>query len=96
MTDCLRLPEMVQDVEYEGSEVWMYAFYESNELFVNVTKIASYRNLRRWKWMWGAPKDANIQLILACRTEEEVSVAAQLIAAALDTPLVPYPDSWDF
>jgi hypothetical protein len=52
------------DCEAEGDDSWSYGTSQNALQDVNLTVVGSYHNPAIWSWMWGAPDQANYQVVI--------------------------------
>lgn len=85
------------DCEVEGNDYWSYGRSENPALHVNLTKIGAYHTPAVWSWMWGAPDEANYQVVVtwnAYGLKPDLSLIAREVSRVLGAALVPYP-GWE-
>jgi hypothetical protein len=72
--------------EFDTHDTWRYAWSESQDLHLNVTKARGYRTIETW--MQGCPSGVNYQVILTA--ESEPPEFASRLAEALGCETVRY------
>jgi hypothetical protein len=90
-------PPFWYDCEAEGADSWTYAHSAGESLGFNVTQIEEFVNPSLCTWMWGAPDQANYQIILYWDSSrlrsEDVAEIESVLAELLQGPIIPYPGS---
>jgi hypothetical protein len=90
-----RLPAFRYDCEVEGRDAWSYASAAGETIGFNVTKIEEFVTPSLWTWMWGAPDQANYQILLVWDSSrvgpEEVAGIESVLAELLQCPIIPDP-----
>jgi hypothetical protein len=85
------------DCEVEGNDSWSYGTSENPTLDVNLTVIGDYHTPAVWSWMWGAPNQANYQVVVtwnAYGPKPDLDQITREMSKVLGAPLVPYP-GWE-